>query len=425
MAGAPEASELQLKIAELGRRARGAALRLNALDSSARKAALEQMAAALEAATAQIQAANQRDVEAARAEGLSSAMLDRLELTPARIAAMIAGVRQVAALPDPVGETINERERPNGLRIRKVRVPLGVIAIIYESRPNVTADAAALCVKTGNAVILRGGKEATFSNRAIAEALRHGLAASGVPADAVQLVQEADREAVRELVRLDEYVDVVIPRGGEGLIRAVAEMATVPLLKHYKGVCHVFVDKSADPNMALEICLNAKCQRPGVCNAMETLLVHKAIAETFLPSLAQAMGERGVELRVDQAARQWIPQAHAATDCDWGAEYLDLILAVRVVDSVEEAIAHINTYGSRHTDAIVARDEQALNRFVTDVDSGVVVQNASTRFNDGGEFGMGAEMGISTDKLHARGPVGPEELTTYKYVVTGSGQVRG
>jgi glutamate-5-semialdehyde dehydrogenase len=351
-------------------------------------------------------------------------MLDRLELSERRIGEMAGGLRAVAALPDPVGRSLGRRRRPNGLLIVKRRVPIGVILIVYESRPNVTADAAALCVKAGNAVILRGGKEAFHSNQAIAGALQAGGAAAGLPEHAVQFVATTDRDAVRELVRMHDRVDLAIPRGGESLIRAVVEQARVPVIKHYKGVCHVYVDAAADLDMALKIVENAKCQRPGVCNAMETLLVHEAVAPAFLPRLRELCARRGVEVRADAAARGLVPSFKEATEEDWYAEYLDLILALRVVSGVEEAIDHVNHYGSRHSDAIVTGDPAAARAFTRGVDSACLYVNASTRFTDGGEFGLGAEMGISTDKLHARGPMGLEELTTYKYIVEGVGQVR-
>ena len=394
------------------------------LNSRKKKAILGAMAQALDAGSETIRSANARDMEAGKKAGLSAAMLDRLLLTPSRIEGMIKGLRNVADLKDPIGSRIARWIRPNGLEIVKMRVPIGVIAIIYESRPNVTADTAALCIKTSNAIILRGGKEAMHSNRAIADLLMAGGAEKGLPEGAIQLVGTKDREAVRELVQLDGRVDVVIPRGGESLIRAVTQMATVPVLKHYKGVCHTYVDEAADLDTAVKICENAKCQRPGVCNAMETLLVHEKIAGDFLPRLVGVLEKKGVELRGDERARSICKSMKAAAEADWYAEYLDLILAVRVVDSVQEAIEHINRYGSKHSDAIVAADEAAQREFSKRVDSATVFLNASTRFNDGGEFGMGAEIGISTNKLHARGPMGLEELTTYKYVIRGKGQVR-
>jgi glutamate-5-semialdehyde dehydrogenase len=330
----------------------------------------------------------------------------------------------VAALKDPVGDTISRWIRPNGLEIVKQRVPIGVIGIIYESRPNVTVDTAALCLKTSNAVILRGGKESRHSNALLADILREAGESKGMPTDAIQLIRTTDREAVRELVQLEDYVDLVIPRGGEALIRAVTEHARVPVIKHYKGICHTYVDESADVSMAVAIAANAKCQRPGVCNAMETLLVHAAIADEFLPAFAERANECGVILRGDAVARGIVPVMQVATEEDWSTEYLDLRLSVRVVDSVRDAVDHINRYGSHHSDAIVAESEAAQKLFTQEVDSSTVYVNASTRFTDGGEFGMGAEIGISTDKLHARGPMGLEELTTYKYVVQGKGQVR-
>ena len=409
---------------KIGDQALAASRRMVNLSTRKKNAILEAMAGALDQRRGLIQEANAQDLAQARAAGLTGAMLDRLTLTDARIDSMVKGIREVARLPDPVGKKIWKRTRPNGLAIEKKRVPLGVVAIIFESRPNVTADAAVLCIKTSNAVILRGGKEALQSNLAIAAALQQGGEAAGLPKNAVQLIATTDREAVRELVQMDDRVDVVIPRGGESLIRAVVEHARVPVLKHYKGVCHVFVDATADLGMALAIVENAKCQRPGVCNAMETLLVHEAAAPAFLPLLADMAARRKVELRGCAATRRLLPACAAATEEDWYAEYLDLILAVRVVKDVKAAISHINGYGSHHSDAIVTRDARSAKRFLKEVDSAAVYVNASTRFTDGGEFGMGAEMGISTDKLHARGPMGLEELTTYKYQITGAGQVR-
>ncbi|MBP7637876.1 MAG: glutamate-5-semialdehyde dehydrogenase [Kiritimatiellae bacterium] len=415
---------IQDSIRKLGDQALAASRRMVRLSSRKKNAILLAMADAVGRQRDVIQAANAQDIAAARAGGLSGAMIDRLTLTDARIDAMVTGIREVAALADPVGKKLWKRTRPNGLVIEKRRVPLGVIVIIYESRPNVTADAAVLCLKTANAVILRGGKEAFHSNLAIVRALQEGGAAAGMPRHAVQLVETTDREAVRELVQMDDRVDVVIPRGGESLIRAVVDQARVPVLKHYKGVCHVFVDADADLEQALAIVENAKCQRPGVCNALETLLVHEQAAAVFLPKLAAMAARRAVTLRGCEATRACIPGCEPAGEEDWYAEYLDLILAVRVVRDVQAAIRHINTYGSHHSDAIVTRDTRHAKLFLKEVDSAAVYVNASTRFTDGGEFGMGAEMGISTDKLHARGPMGLEELTTYKYVVTGSGQIR-
>ena len=408
----------------MGEKAVTASRELAKLSTKKKNAILEAMAEELTAQKEIIQAANAKDLAAGKEAGLSSAMLDRLELNDSRIEAMVKGLSDVAVLEDPVGKKISHWNRPNGLQIKKVRVPIGVIAIIFESRPNVTADAASLCFKTSNAVILRGGKEAVHSNQAIANALREGGAKKEMPADAIQLVQTIDRDAVRELAQMTGKVDLIIPRGGEGLIKAVSEMAWVPVIKHYKGVCHTYVDATADIDMALAICENAKVQRPGVCNSMETLLVHKDIAEAFLPKMIARLKTCGVELRGDEAVQKFDSDVIAATEADWPAEYLDLILAIRVVDSVDAAIEHINTYGSHHSDAIITADKEAEKAFLARVDSSSVYVNASTRFTDGAEFGMGAEIGISTDKLHARGPMGLEELTTYKYVIEGTGQIR-
>ena len=384
------------------------------------------MADAIEAAEGDIAAANTKDLEAAPGYGLNAAAADRLRLTPERIRAMAAGIREVAVLPDPCGEIIREWTRPNGMKITKIRVPIGVVGIIYESRPNVTADAAVLCVKSGNACILRGGKEAIHSNTAIAGALSAGAVNAGLSADVIQLVPFTDREGVRLLAQMDRYLDVIVPRGGHSLIEAVVEHARMPVIKHYHGVCHVFVDKSADLAMAEKIAVNAKCQRPGVCNAMETLLVHRDIAEKFLPSVARALRDKGVELRGDKRTCEVLGAGtKEAAEEDWTTEYLDLILSIKVVDSLEDAVDHIECYGSHHSDSIVAADEASARKFLAAVDSAAVFWNVSTRFSDGGEFGFGAEIGISTDKLHARGPMGLEELTTYKYLVTGAGQVRG
>ena len=413
--------ELVLKI---GTDALAASRELAKLSTRKKNAILEAMAEELDAQRAFIQEENAKDLAAGKEMGLSSAMLDRLELTDGRIDGMIKGLRDVAVLNDPVGEIISTWDRPNGLEIRKVRVPIGVIGIIFESRPNVTCDAAALCFKTSNAVILRGGKEALHSNLAIAQAMQKGGMEKGMPEHAIQLIPTTDRAAVKVMCQMTDYLDLIIPRGGEGLIKAVTEMAHVPVIKHYKGVCHTYVDAAADLNMAWRIAENAKCQRPGVCNAMETLLVHKDIAEAFLPKMGEIFEARGVEIRGDETVRQFIPSALPATEEDWYEEYLNLTLAIRVVDDVQAAVAHINTYGSGHSDAIVTQDETAEKIFLAEVDSSSVYVNASTRFTDGAEFGMGAEIGISTDKLHARGPMGLEELTTYKFVIAGKGQIR-
>ena len=418
--------DLGQQIEEMGKKARASARALALCSEDEKNAALMAMADAIDAAEAEIIAANAKDLEAAPGYGLNAAAIDRLRLDPARIEAMAKGVREVAELSDPCGEIIREWTRPNGMKITKIRVPIGVVGIIYESRPNVTADAAVLCLKSGNACILRGGKEAIHSNMAIAKALAAGAVNAGLSADVIQLVPFTDREGVRLLAQMDRYLDVIVPRGGHALIKAVVEHARMPVIKHYHGVCHVFVDKSADLAMAERIAVNAKCQRPGVCNAMETLLVHRDVAEKFLPSVARAMLGKGVELRGDARTREVLGASiKPATEEDWTTEYLELILSIRVVDTLEQAIDHIENYGSHHSDSIVTADEAAARKFLAAVDSAAVFWNVSTRFSDGGEFGFGAEIGISTDKLHARGPMGLEELTTYKYLVTGAGQVRG
>lgn len=416
--GLREDMEALAKSAALGAR------RLATKSSEEKNHFLEAMASALASQKETIFAANQLDMKAGREQGLSSALLDRLELNEKRVQSMIQGIRQVIQLPDPVGEGLGEHVLENGLRIQKRRVPIGVIGIIYESRPNVTADAATLCLKTSNAVILRGGKEALHSNKAIFEILSEAGASAGMPEGALQFVSTTDRDAVRELVQLEDYLNLIIPRGGEGLIRAITAMSRVPVIKHSKGLCHTYVDKDADLDKALKICLNAKVQRPGVCNAMETLLVHKDIAPTFLPQVSEALGNEGVELRGCPAVQAVVPAMKAAAEDDWETEYLELILSIRVVESLEEAIDHIDRYGSNHSDAILSENEDALQAFANQVDSAAVYLNASTRFTDGGQFGMGAEIGISTDKLHARGPMGLKELTTYKYLVVGEGQIR-
>jgi glutamate-5-semialdehyde dehydrogenase len=409
---------------DLGRRARAASRLLATALGGQKNRWLLQAAAALEARTEEVLEANSRDLAGADEQGLTAAQKDRLRLTPERVRAAAAGLGEVAALPDPIGRILDSNVRPNGLRVDKVGVPLGVIFFLYEARPNVTVDAAGLCVKSGNAIILRGGKEALHSNTALQRILTDGLAECGLPADAVQLVTTTDRAAVGHLLRLNQYIDLAIPRGGEGLIRRVAEEARMPVLKHYQGNCHVYVDRVANLAMAERILLNAKCQRPGVCNAAESLLVHREVAATFLPRAAAALRLRGVELRGCPATRQLVADTTPATEEDYATEYLDLILSVKVVANVEEAIAHINRYGSQHTDCIVTGDLAAARRFTAAVDSAAVMVNASTRFNDGYEFGLGAEIGISTDKFHARGPCGLLELTAYKYIVHGDGQVR-
>ena len=415
---------------QLAEQAKAASRELARLTTAEKNGCLLAMACALEQNHAATQEANGRDMAAGASSELSSAMLDRLKLDDKRIAGMAKGLREVSALPDPVGRVLDERVRPNGLRLRKVSTPIGVVVIIYESRPNVTADAASLCFKSGNGTILRGGKEAIFSNQIIAETMVAAAQKHSpkFPIHAIQVVPTTDRDAIKELLSLTQYVDLCMPRGGEGLIRAVAECSKVPVIKHYKGVCHVFVDREADLSMAEEIVMNAKVQRPAVCNAMETLLVDTSLATTFLPRIAQKLQEKKVELRVDSTAAQFlkskISNLKSATEQDWFTEYNDYILNVRVVDGVKQAIDHINHYGSAHSDAIVTRDEPTARQFLNEVDSATVYWNASTRFTDGGEFGMGAEIGISTDKVGARGPMGLEELTTYKWLGVGSGQIR-
>jgi glutamate-5-semialdehyde dehydrogenase len=422
------------EMTQLARQAKAASRQLAQLTTAQKNACLLAMADALEQNRPAIEEANDNDMEAAAQIGLSNAMLDRLKLDPKRIAAMANGLREVAALPDPVGRVLDDRTRPNGLRLRKISTPIGVVVIIYESRPNVTADAASLCFKSGNAVILRGGREAILSNQAITQVLTQAAAQAlpAFPAHAIQVVRTTDRGALKELLALTQYVDLCMPRGGEGLIRAVADCSKVPVIKHYKGVCHVYVDAAADLKMAEEIAFNAKCQRPAVCNAMETLLVDASIAQQFLPLIAARFDAKRVEMRADVPSRKILEAAlpHPArpirpvTEQDFFTEYLDYIVNLRVVDGVRQAIDHINQYGSAHSDSIVTRDEARAAQFLAQVDSAAVYWNASTRFTDGGEFGMGAEIGISTDKIGARGPMGLEELTTYKWVGLGNGQLR-
>ncbi len=412
-------------IHDIGRKVCAASRVLATLGSDEKNAGLLAMAEAIEGDAEAILEANSKDIEAGEAAGLTRAMLDRLRLDRGRLAAMAAEVRSVASLPDPVGEILREWTLPNGLHIQKKRVPIGVVGIIYESRPNVTSDAAVLCVKAGNGVILRGGSEAIHSNMAIAAALRKGASASGLPQDSVALLPMTDREGVKIMARMDDCIDVIVPRGGHGLIEAVVSHARMPVIKHYDGICHAYVHAEADVAQATEIVFNAKCQRPGVCNAIETLLVDRAIAPVFLPVCAARLIEDGVELRGDHETLALLgPLAKPATDEDWRTEYLDKILSIRIVDGLDQAIDHIETYGSHHSDVILTRSEQAAEVFLQRVDSATVYWNASTRFTDGGQFGFGAEIGISTDKLHARGPMGLEELTSYKYILRGNGQVR-
>jgi glutamate-5-semialdehyde dehydrogenase len=411
-------------LAGMGRAARKASRQLAKLSSRVKDGALQAMADALLRHRAELLEANHADVDAAREVGLAPAMIDRLTLSEKTLASMAQGLREVAAQPDPVGEVVRMWKRPNGLLVGKKRIPLGVIGIIYESRPNVTADAAGLCLKAGNAVILRGGSEAIRSNRALAQVLGSAATEAGVPAAALQLLPMTDREAVLAMLRLEDDIDLIIPRGGEGLIRFVAENSRIPVIKHYKGVCHVFVDASGDPGMAERIILNAKVQRPGVCNALETLLVHRDVAPSLLPRLGKALQEAGVEVRGCPETRCFLRDAAAASQEDWAAEYLDLVLAVRVVGSFEEAVEHIETYGSLHTESIVTGDYAHAQRFLDEVNSSTVLVNASTRFSDGQQLGLGAEIGISTTKIHSFGPMGVEDLTTTKFIVYGQGQVR-
>lgn len=408
----------------LAQQAKYASRRLATLSSAVKNSLLLRMAAALEAGANQLIEANELDLAAARDKGMAAAMLDRLTLDEPRIKAMADGLREVAALPDPVGEITGMWRRPNGIQVGRMRIPLGVIGIVYESRPNVTADAAGLCLKSGNAVILRGGSEALHSNSAIGALLQAELKRMSLPEGALQVVTTSDRTAITELLKLEEEIDLIIPRGGEGLIRFVSEHSRIPVIKHYKGVCHTFVDASADYEVAEKICVNAKVQRPGVCNAMETLLIHKDIAETFVPYIAEVFRAQGVELRGCPVTREFAPQVIAAVEEDWGMEFLELILAVKVVEDLDDAIAHIQRYGSLHTEVIVTRDYGNSQRFLREVNSSVVMVNASSRFSDGNQLGLGAEIGISTTKLHSFGPMGLEDLTTRKFVVLGDGQIR-
>ncbi len=426
------ADNLTVQLHEIGRNARAASRLLATVSAEKKNAALLAMAEELIAQKATLLAANALDLDAGKKNGLSESMLDRLRLDEKRLSTMAEGIRTAASLPDPVGRILKEWTKENGLRFQKISVPIGVIGIIYESRPNVTSDAAVLCLKAGNACILRGGSEAIHSNRAIAAALQTGLAKAGLPAAAIQLIPTTDREAVRILCEMNDSLDCIIPRGGKGLIETVTKYAMMPVIKHYDGICAVYVDKSADLAMAREIILNGKCQRPGVCNAVETLLLHREIVAEFFHHAGSALLDAGVELRCDAATRSLLPeslQTHSlikeASEEDFRTEFLALILAVKVVDSIEDAILHIETLGSHHSDAIVTSDAAAAEQFLNGVDSATVYWNASTRFTDGGEFGFGCEIGISTDKLHARGPMALEELTSYKYLIRGKGQIRG
>jgi len=412
------------EIYQIGANAKEASIQLATVATDKKNAALALIANLIEDKADLIKTENAKDLAAGKGKGLTSALMDRLTLNDQRIKGMADGLRELVALTDPTGEVISMHRRPNGLEIGKMRVPLGVVGIIYEARPNVTVDAAGLCLKSGNAVILRGGSEAIFSNLCLAGLLQEGLLASGLPQNAIQVISTTDREAVQIMLKMDNYIDIIVPRGGHGLIRTVVENSTIPVVKHDKGVCHTYVHADAEMKMALEIAFNAKVQRPGVCNAMETLLVNSKIAPEFLPQIAKRYAESGVELRGCSKTCALINDAKAATEDDWYEEYLELVLAIRVVDSLDEAIAHIAKYGSHHSDAIITSDYNASRRFLHEVDSAAVYVNASTRFTDGAEFGLGAEIGISTQKLHARGPMGLEDLTSAKFIIMGNGQIR-
>jgi len=416
---------MESKILEIAKASRCASFKLANLNTGAKNNALIRMADEILKNADAIKEANKKDIASARDKGLSSAMLDRLAITDKVLKTMSDGIKEVALLSDPVGEITRMWKRPNGLLVGRMRIPIGVIGIIYEARPNVTADAAALCLKSGNAVILRGGKEAINSNLAIAKILQDACSKEGIPEAAVQIVPTTERGAVLEMLKLEEYIDLIIPRGGEGLIRFVVENSKIPVIKHYKGVCHVFVDESADLDMAEDICFNAKVQRPGVCNAMETLLVHKKVAMEFLPRMGERYKGANVELRGCEETRKILPYAKPASEEDWHAEYLALILAVKIVENLDEAISHIAKYGSMHTESIVTKDYSRAQRFLREVNSSTVLVNASTRFSDGFQLGLGAEIGISTTKIHAFGPMGLEELTTQKFIIYGDGQIRG
>ncbi len=413
-----------IDLEEIGRKAKQAAHTIANSSSKEKNSALEAMADLLEKEAYSIIEENNKDIDFGKSKGLGSAMLDRLLLNEGRISQMSEGLREVVNLPDPVGEVVKMWRRPNDLLVGRMRIPLGVIGIIYESRPNVTADAAGLCIKSGNAIILRGGSEAIHSNIAIASILRKGLKESGLPEEGISMITDTRRELIDRMLMLEDYIDLIIPRGGEALIRKVAENSRIPVIKHYKGVCHVYIDSGAETDKALSISLNSKVQRPGVCNAMETLLVHSDMADTLLPSLARAMEENGVELRGCEKTVKILKNIKRAVPEDWGEEFLDLILAVKVVSSMDEAIGHIREHGSNHTDAIVTENYERAMRFVREVDSSLVLANASTRFNDGYQLGLGAEIGISTTKMHAFGPMGLEELTTTKFIAFGDGQIR-
>ncbi len=416
--------DIKQYVTDKARKAKAASRALANISTEIKNNALFKMAAGLEKDADELMAENKKDLVAAERKGLSKAMIDRLTLNPARIKAMADGLREVAALPDPVGEIVKMRRRPNGMEVGRMRVPIGLIGIIYESRPNVTADSAALCVKSGNAVLLRGGSEAVASNTAIAGVLNRAGAEAGIPDGAVSFIENPDRACVMEMLKTNRFIDLIIPRGGEGLIRMVSENSTIPVIKHDKGVCHVYVDCKADLAMAAEICFNAKVQRPGTCNAMETMLVHKDLSSSFLPEMLRRLMKAGVEIRGCEKTKAMLPEVKEATDKDWDTEYNDLVMNVKVVSSMEDAMEHIAAHGSQHSEAIVTTDYENARRFLREVDASAVFVNASTRLNDGFEFGLGAEIGISTTRIHARGPMGLEELTSTKFIVLGNGQIR-
>lgn len=417
--------DIKGKIETMGAAALSASRELATLETDKKNQILMAMADQLMADADTIIQANGVDISAAEQNGLTSAMIDRLRLDESRVGSIADGIRQVASLPDPVGQVMDDWERPNGMRIRQLRVPIGVIGIIYESRPNVTSDAAVLCLKTGNATILRGGKESIHSNKAIAASLQSGGEIAGLPKNSIQLIPFTERESVQHLAQMDQYLDLIIPRGGAGLIEAVVSMARMPVIKHYDGICHLYIDDECDPEMARKLVIDSKTQKPSVCNALETLLISEQVAETLLPLIASDLTDRNVELRCDERSLALIgSSAVPATDDDWRAEYLDLILSIKIVEGIDEAVRHINEYGSHHSDCIVTASESKADQFMSEIDSATVFWNVSTRFSDGEEFGFGAEIGISTDKLHARGPMALRELTSYKYLITGNGQTK-
>jgi len=416
--------DIRQYVSDKAKKAKAASRALANLSTEIKNNALFKMAVGLEKEASRLMAENKKDVVEAEKKGLSKAMIDRLTLNADRIKAMADGLREVAALPDPVGEVLRMRRRPNGMEVGRMRVPIGLIGIIYESRPNVTADSAALCLKSGNAVLLRGGSEAVHSNTAIAGVLSKAGSEAGIPDGSVSFIENPDRACVMEMLKLNRFIDLIIPRGGEGLIRMVSENSTIPVIKHDKGVCHVYVDCKADPDMAAEICFNAKVQRPGTCNAMETMLVHKDLSSSFLPAMIGRFKKAGVEIRGCAKTRTFVPDVKLATDADWDTEYNDLVLNVKVVDNIDDAMEHIAAHGSQHSESIVTNDYLNARRFLREVDASAVFVNASTRLNDGYEFGLGAEIGISTTRIHARGPMGLEELTSTKFIVLGSGQIR-